>query len=183
MAAAEGGPGAGVLERLDESECLQLIGAGRVERLAYTGRFGPTVLPVLYKLHEGSVVFHTLADTFTEEDLRTGIANAEYQVAFEVDQYDPEPSTGGSCWSSGRRTMWTPRPSAPRSATLGRTRGPRLNRSTWSWCSPRASAAAADSDGSSSSLDTVTMPGPARRNGPSRQPISIWLEGAVIDRG
>jgi nitroimidazol reductase NimA-like FMN-containing flavoprotein (pyridoxamine 5'-phosphate oxidase superfamily) len=91
---AEGGPGAGVLERLDESECLQLIGAGRVGRLAYTGRSGPTVLPVLYKLYEGSVVFHTLADTFTEEDLRTGIANAEYQVAFEVDQYDPETLEG-----------------------------------------------------------------------------------------
>jgi nitroimidazol reductase NimA-like FMN-containing flavoprotein (pyridoxamine 5'-phosphate oxidase superfamily) len=61
--ARKAGPGAGVLERLDESECLQLIGAGRVGRLAYTGRFGPTVLPVLYKLYEGSVVFHTLADT------------------------------------------------------------------------------------------------------------------------
>jgi Pyridoxamine 5'-phosphate oxidase len=52
------------------------------------------VLPALYKLYEGSVVFHTLADTFTEEDLRTGIANAEYQVAFEVDQYDPETLEG-----------------------------------------------------------------------------------------
>jgi hypothetical protein len=75
---------------------------------------GPAVLPVLYKLHEKSVVVHTLADTCTEEDLWTGIANAEYQVAFEVDQYDPEPSKGGSCWSWGRRTMWTPRPSVPR---------------------------------------------------------------------
>jgi len=78
-----------MLERLDERECLQLIGAGRLGRLAYTGRFGPTVLPVLYKLHEGSIVFRTVEDTFTDEDLRTGIAHAEYQVAFEVDQYDP----------------------------------------------------------------------------------------------
>jgi nitroimidazol reductase NimA-like FMN-containing flavoprotein (pyridoxamine 5'-phosphate oxidase superfamily) len=92
--ARKAGPGAGVLERLDESECLLLIGAGRVGRLAYTGRFGPTVLPVLYKLCEGSVVFRTLAGTFTEEDLRTGIASAEYQVAFEVDQYDPETLEG-----------------------------------------------------------------------------------------
>lgn len=88
-----------MLECLDENECLELIGAGRLGRLAYTGRFGPTMLPVLYKLHEGSMVFRTLQDTFTEEDLRTGIAYAEYQVAFEVDQYDPEPSKGGSCWS------------------------------------------------------------------------------------
>jgi hypothetical protein len=64
---AEGGPGPRVLERLDETECLQLIGAGRAGRLACTSRFGPTVLPVLYKLHEKPAVFHTLAGTFTEE--------------------------------------------------------------------------------------------------------------------
>jgi nitroimidazol reductase NimA-like FMN-containing flavoprotein (pyridoxamine 5'-phosphate oxidase superfamily) len=90
----EGGPGPRVLERLDESECLRLIGAGRLGRLAYRGRFGPTVLPVLYKLHEGSIVFRTLQDTFTEEDLRTGIAHAEYEVGFEVDRYDPETLDG-----------------------------------------------------------------------------------------
>jgi nitroimidazol reductase NimA-like FMN-containing flavoprotein (pyridoxamine 5'-phosphate oxidase superfamily) len=90
----EGGPAPRVLDRLDENECVQLIGAGRLGRLAYTGRFGPTVLPVLYKLHEGSIVFHTFQDTFTEEDLRTGIAHAEYQVAFEVDEYDPETLEG-----------------------------------------------------------------------------------------
>jgi nitroimidazol reductase NimA-like FMN-containing flavoprotein (pyridoxamine 5'-phosphate oxidase superfamily) len=89
-----GGPGPRVPERLDESECLQLLGAGRLGRLAYTGRFGPTVLPVLYKLHERSIVFHTLQDTFTEEDLRTGIAHAEYRVAFEVDQFDPDALEG-----------------------------------------------------------------------------------------
>jgi nitroimidazol reductase NimA-like FMN-containing flavoprotein (pyridoxamine 5'-phosphate oxidase superfamily) len=92
----EGGPGPGVLEPLDERECLQLIGAGRLGRLAYTGRFGPTVLPVLYKLYEGSVVFHTFQETFTEEDLRTGIAYAEYQVAFEIDQWDLETLEGWS---------------------------------------------------------------------------------------
>jgi hypothetical protein len=130
-----------VLERLDESECLQLIGAGRLGRLAYTGRFGATVLPVLYKLHEGSVVFQTLQDTFTEEDLRTGIAGAEYQVAFEVDQYGPETLKGRVVLIVGRRIMWTPRPSARRSSAPGPTRGPRLNRSTWSGCSPGASPA------------------------------------------
>jgi nitroimidazol reductase NimA-like FMN-containing flavoprotein (pyridoxamine 5'-phosphate oxidase superfamily) len=88
----EGGPR--VLERLDESECLKLISTRQLGRLAYTSEFGPTVLPVLYKLYERSIVFHTLQDTFTEEDLRTGIAGAEYQVAFEVDQFDPETLEG-----------------------------------------------------------------------------------------
>ncbi len=90
----EGGRGPRVIERLDERECLRLIGAGRLGRLAYTGRFGPTVLPVLYKLHEGAIFFRTVQDTFTEEDLRTGIAHADYQVGFEVDQYDPETLDG-----------------------------------------------------------------------------------------
>ena len=89
-----GGAGQRLVESLDESECLRLLGAGRVGRLAYTGREGPVVLPVVYKLHEGSVVFHTLQGTFTEEDLRTGIAHADYQVAFEIDQIDPDARGG-----------------------------------------------------------------------------------------
>jgi len=31
----------------------------RLERLAYTGRYGSTVLLVLYKLHEGSIAVPT----------------------------------------------------------------------------------------------------------------------------
>ena len=88
------GPGRRVVERLDKPECMELIGAGRIGRLGYNGRYGVTVLPVRYKLYEGSIVFHTLEDTFTEEDLRTEIAHAEYRVAFEVDQYDPEGRAG-----------------------------------------------------------------------------------------
>jgi nitroimidazol reductase NimA-like FMN-containing flavoprotein (pyridoxamine 5'-phosphate oxidase superfamily) len=78
-----------VIEKLDEEECLRLLGATQVGRLAYTGREGPTVLPVVYKMHQGSIVFHPLQGTFTEEDLHTGIAHAEYQVTFEIDQIDP----------------------------------------------------------------------------------------------
>ena len=83
-----------VIENLDENECLRLLGAGRVGRVAYAGRHGPMVLPVVYKLHEGSIVFHALQGTFMEEDLRTGIAHADYQVAFEIDQIDPDARGG-----------------------------------------------------------------------------------------
>ena len=62
--------------------------------LAYTGREGPAVLPIVYKLHEGSIVFHPLQGTFTEQDLRTGIAHADYKVAFEIDQIDPDARGG-----------------------------------------------------------------------------------------
>jgi hypothetical protein len=51
-------------------------------------------LPSEYKIHEGSIVFLTYRTLFTEEDLRTGIAHAEYQVAVEVDQTDPEAREG-----------------------------------------------------------------------------------------
>jgi len=38
-------------ELLDEAECLRLISPGGVGRLAYSGRFGPTVLPVNYMMY------------------------------------------------------------------------------------------------------------------------------------
>lgn len=76
------------LEVLDEAECLRLISPGGVGRLAYQGRYGLTVLPVNYKLHNGAIVFRTAQDSPTGEDLQTGMANAEYQVAFEIDDID-----------------------------------------------------------------------------------------------
>jgi hypothetical protein len=44
-----------VAERLDEAECLRLLGAGGIGRLIYNSRYGPTALPVEYKMHDGSV--------------------------------------------------------------------------------------------------------------------------------
>jgi nitroimidazol reductase NimA-like FMN-containing flavoprotein (pyridoxamine 5'-phosphate oxidase superfamily) len=84
------------LEELDEAACLRLISPGGIGRLAYTGRYGLTVFPVNYKLHEGTIVFRTAQDSPTGEDLQTGIAHAEYQVAFEVDDIDPAAREGWS---------------------------------------------------------------------------------------
>lgn len=84
-----GEPWPRVTERLDKNECLHLLASRRVGRLGYTSREGPAVTPVVYKLHDGSVVFHPLEGTGAEEDLRTGIEKAEYEVAFEIDQLDP----------------------------------------------------------------------------------------------
>ena len=85
-----------VLERLDEAESLRLIAPGGIGRIAFTGRYGLTVLPVNYKLHDGAIVFRTAQDSPTGEDLSTGIAHAEYQVAFEIDQINPETRDGWS---------------------------------------------------------------------------------------
>jgi len=89
------------LTDLDEAECLRLISAGGVGRIAFTGRYGPTVLPVNYKLHEGTIVFRTVEDSPTDEDLRTGIANAEYKVAFEIDDFSLAAREGWSVLIQG----------------------------------------------------------------------------------
>jgi len=47
------------LETLDEAECLRLISRGGIGRLAYAGRYGLTVMPVNYRLHDGAIVFRT----------------------------------------------------------------------------------------------------------------------------
>ena len=97
-----GGPasqGAGVsarrvVERLDEAACMELLSTGTIARLIYNSRYGPVALPSEYKIHEGSIVFRTYRITFTEDDLRTGIAHAEYQVVVEVDHIDPDAREG-----------------------------------------------------------------------------------------
>jgi hypothetical protein len=91
------GPGTGVrrvLELLGEAEVFKLLANGGLGRLVYTSRYGPTALPVTYKIHEGSIVLGTWDPVLFDEDLRTGIAQAEYQVAVEADQINVEAREG-----------------------------------------------------------------------------------------
>ncbi len=90
-----------VLEPLDEAECLRLISPGGVGRIAYSGRYGLTVLPVNFKLHDGAIVFRTAQDGPTGEDLQTGITRAEYHVAFEIDDIDLAARQGWSVLIQG----------------------------------------------------------------------------------
>ena len=85
-----------VLETLDEAECLRLIAPGGIGRLVFSGQWDLTVLPVNYKLYDGAILFRTAQDSATDEDLRTGIAHAEYRVAFEIDDID---TAGRQGWS------------------------------------------------------------------------------------
>jgi nitroimidazol reductase NimA-like FMN-containing flavoprotein (pyridoxamine 5'-phosphate oxidase superfamily) len=90
-----------VVVELDEAECLRLVSQREVGRIAYRGRFGPTVLPVNYRLYEGSIVFRTDRGSPMDEDLRTGIGNAEYVIAFETDDLDPVTREGWSVLIQG----------------------------------------------------------------------------------
>ena len=90
-----------VFEELDEGECLTLISGGGIGRIAYASRFGPAVLPVNYAWRDGAVVFRTAANGPLDEDLRTGITDADYKVAFEIDSIDQAARTGWSVLIQG----------------------------------------------------------------------------------
>ena len=83
-----------VVEPLSETECMQLLASGGVGRLVYNSRYGPVALPTTYKGDGESVVLGTWDPALFDEDLRTGIAHAEYQVAVEADQIDPDAREG-----------------------------------------------------------------------------------------
>jgi nitroimidazol reductase NimA-like FMN-containing flavoprotein (pyridoxamine 5'-phosphate oxidase superfamily) len=83
-----------VLEHLDEAEGMKLLANGRLGRLVYTSRYGPTALPITYKIDEGSIVLGTWDPVLFDKDLRTGIAQAEYRVAVEADWIDVDAREG-----------------------------------------------------------------------------------------
>lgn len=90
-----------IVEVLTQAESLELITHVEIGRIAFTGRYGPVVLPVNYKVLDGSVVFRTAEGSPLGEDLRTGITDAEYKVAFEIDDINPAERTGWSVMIQG----------------------------------------------------------------------------------
>jgi nitroimidazol reductase NimA-like FMN-containing flavoprotein (pyridoxamine 5'-phosphate oxidase superfamily) len=90
-----------VMEELDQAECLRLISPGGVGRIAFTGEYDLTVLPVNYRVVDGAILFRTSQDGLTSQDLRTGIEDAEYRVAFEIDDLDEAAREGWSVLIQG----------------------------------------------------------------------------------
>ena len=89
------------LQSLDREECLKLIEPGGIGRVAFNGSHGPTVLPVNYRLHEGSIVFRTASGGAMDLDLRTGLEGVEIKVGFEVDHIDEAQREGWSVLIQG----------------------------------------------------------------------------------
>ncbi len=111
---------------MSEAESMELLANEWLARLVYNGPDGPTALPVVYTIDAGSIVLGTWDPVLFDEDLRTGIAQAEYQVAVEVGTRSMwKRVRDGSCWYVGRRIIWTLRPSARRSSMPGSSRGSR----------------------------------------------------------
>jgi nitroimidazol reductase NimA-like FMN-containing flavoprotein (pyridoxamine 5'-phosphate oxidase superfamily) len=90
-----------VIEELDRDEALRLISSGGIGRIAYTSRFGPTVLPVNFTLYDGAILFRTAENGPLDQDLRTGIEGADYEVAFEIDDIDMGGAMGWSVLIQG----------------------------------------------------------------------------------
>lgn len=90
-----------IVEELSESESLSLVAEAGIGRIGFNGMFGPVVLPVTYRMLDGTVVFRTREGSSLSEDLRTGIADAEYKVAFEIDDIDASSRTGWSVLIQG----------------------------------------------------------------------------------
>jgi len=84
----------GAVQELETAESLRLVASQEIGRVAYNGRFGPMVLPVNYRLFEDSIVFRTAQGSTMDQDLTTGIADAEYLIAFEIDRLDPDRREG-----------------------------------------------------------------------------------------
>lgn len=89
------------IEVLDEEQCLDLISPGGIGRIAYSSRYGPTVLPVNYSLRNGVISFRTAENGPLDDDLRTGIAGADAHVAFEIDSINPGTRQGWSVLIQG----------------------------------------------------------------------------------
>jgi len=84
----------GTLLVLSRDECLQLLGRGRVGRVAFTEQALPAIRPVTYSLVGSHLVIRT-------EAAGLGRRLDGQVVAFEVDEIDPVEQSGWSVVVTG----------------------------------------------------------------------------------
>ena len=82
--------------RLPEAECRSLLASEEIGRVAWVADDGVMILPVNYGMVDGHVVFHTAAGSPLAQ-IAEGI-----DVAFQVDEIDPESAIGWSVLLRGR---------------------------------------------------------------------------------
>ncbi|MEM9605984.1 MAG: pyridoxamine 5'-phosphate oxidase family protein [Actinomycetota bacterium] len=85
----------GRLEVMTPDECLQLVAADEIGRLALGTGGTPEIFPVNYALADGEIIFRT------DEGLKLTLAE-QHQVAFEVDGLDRGAREGWSVVIKGR---------------------------------------------------------------------------------
>jgi nitroimidazol reductase NimA-like FMN-containing flavoprotein (pyridoxamine 5'-phosphate oxidase superfamily) len=83
------------IEILPPDDCIRMLEACRIGRLAFVADGGVTILPVNYRWHHGAVVFRTAAGAKLRAALR------EQPAGFEIDAWDDELHTGWSVLVEG----------------------------------------------------------------------------------
>lgn len=107
---------------LSSAECLELLEAGVIGRVAMSTPTGPRIVPVNYTVHRGAIVFRT--SSYSE--LATyGLVT---DLAFEIDDLDYQSRLGWSVVAIGRVSGSTTRTRSGRSVPSGsRSPGPADN--------------------------------------------------------
>lgn len=101
------------LEILTQDECLDLLRAGLLGRVAVRIGEAPAILPINYALLDDEVVFRTAPGT------KLSAALMQILVAFEVDQPDPAMRAGWSVLVVGYAEEIRDRSTLERVAALG----------------------------------------------------------------
>jgi len=83
------------IEWLDRDECLRLLAADEVGRLAVVSGGSPAIFPVNYRLDGEAVVFRTDAGTKLDDGPRA-------PACFEIDAFDRDHRRGWSVVVAGR---------------------------------------------------------------------------------
>ena len=90
------------LIELDRKECLELLAAESVGRLAYAAHYGARILPVNYVLADESIIFRTLPNGAIFHHALNSMC------AFEVDDTDEFFESGWSVVATGFLELATP---------------------------------------------------------------------------
>ena len=86
------------LREIDHAECLDLLAAHQVGRVAYCDDLGPVVLPVNYVLDQDTVLIQVSPHSTLARHLRDAPAS------FEVDEFDDYTQSGWSVLVRGNAT-------------------------------------------------------------------------------
>lgn len=89
------------IEVLEREECLELLRADEIGRLAVLSGTGPVILPVNYALDGDAVVFRTAPGTKLDNGARS-------PACFEIDAFDRTTKSGWSVVVVGRLEEATP---------------------------------------------------------------------------
>lgn len=86
---------------LSRQECLELLGAGSVARIAVMTPEGPHIIPVNYSIFEDTVVVRTASYSLLGTHARDAV------VALEIDDVESSTRSGWSVLCRGRCTVET----------------------------------------------------------------------------